>query len=134
MVLFLDSNVIFDAALERLEFNEKAEQLLALKDNKNYEIFISTLTIPNFHYVARKFYKEETLRKMISIIDSQCQTVPLTIEIIRAALKTEFKDFEDAVQYQSALYAKADHIITRNQKDFKKVKFQYLHLPNFLAI
>lgn len=133
MVLFLDSNVIFDAVLERLQFNEEAEKILALNNKAGFEIIISSLTIPNFHYVARKFYNEVTLRKMILIIDSQCKTVPLTIEIIRIALDAGFSDFEDAVQYISARNAKADYIITRNQKDFKKSEIPVLTPTQFLA-
>ena len=36
------------------------------------------------------------------------------------ALNSEFKDFEDAIQYYAALESDIDIIITRNLKDFKK--------------
>ena len=40
--------------------------------------------------------------------------------IIRAINDLQFKDFEDAVQYQSALAAKAIILVTRSEKDFGK--------------
>ena len=45
----------------------------------------------------------------------------VTRDIIKKALKSAFKDFEDAIQYYSALSNKRIHIIvTRNTKDFKE--------------
>jgi len=38
--------------------------------------------------------------------------------IIIAALKSDMKDFEDAVQFESAKYNKISIIITRNKADF----------------
>jgi len=44
-----------------------------------------------------------------------------TKTVIKKLLKSEFKDFEDAIQYNCALTrSKIDFIITRNSKDFKK--------------
>ena len=48
-------------------------------------------------------------------------TIPLDNSIIRNSLKSSFSDFEDALQYQSALsFEVIEGIITRNSKDFKK--------------
>jgi len=44
------------------------------------------------------------------------------------ALNSEFKDFEDAIQYYTAIENDQDLIITRNQSDFKVSK-----LPNMTA-
>jgi hypothetical protein len=45
----------------------------------------------------------------------------VTDAIIRQSLKTDFKDYEDAIQYYCALsIPKIDFIVTRNTKDFKK--------------
>jgi predicted nucleic acid-binding protein len=45
----------------------------------------------------------------------------VTKSIIKKSLKTDFKDFEDAIQYYCALSLnKIDFIVTRDTKDFKK--------------
>ena len=45
----------------------------------------------------------------------------LTKSIIKKSLKSDFKDFEDAIQYNCALSLfKIDFIVTRDTKDFKK--------------
>ena len=49
------------------------------------------------------------------------EIVDVTKTIIKKSLKSEFKDFEDAIQYNCALtISKIDFIVTRNSKDFKK--------------
>jgi len=41
--------------------------------------------------------------------------------VIRQSLKTDFNDYEDAIQYYCALSTpQIDFIVTRNTKDFKK--------------
>ena len=39
--------------------------------------------------------------------------------IVDQALTSGFKDFEDALQYYSAIEAKAKYLITRNKSDYK---------------
>ncbi|HBG40814.1 MAG TPA: twitching motility protein PilT [Porphyromonadaceae bacterium] len=40
-------------------------------------------------------------------------------EVVDKAINSNFKDFEDALQYYSAIASGCDLIITRNEKDFK---------------
>jgi hypothetical protein len=56
----------------------------------------------------------EDLSEMTEIVD-------VTKTIIKKSLKSDFKDFEDAIQYHCALsIGKIDCIVTRDGKDFKK--------------
>lgn len=51
----------------------------------------------------------------------------VTDKIIRESLKTDFKDYEDAIQYYCALsIPQLDFIVTRNARDFKKSKLPVL--------
>ena len=54
-------------------------------------------------------------------------------KVIDLSLVSDFKDFEDAVQYYSALLAKADCIITRNKGDYVDDKIPILTSEEFLA-
>ena len=49
------------------------------------------------------------------------------------SLASQFKDFEDAMQYYTALKAKADAIITRNGKDFTASKLPVMTATEYLA-
>lgn len=50
------------------------------------------------------------------------EIAPVNESVLNGAIKAKFKDFEDAVIYQSAENAHIDAIITRNLKDFKLSK------------
>jgi predicted nucleic acid-binding protein len=52
--------------------------------------------------------------------------------IIDKAIAADFKDFEDAVQYYSALREGADAIITRNIGDFDSAKIDVYEPQGFL--
>nr|WP_205943630.1 hypothetical protein [Pedobacter cryophilus] len=55
-------------------------------------------------------------------------------KIIDLALNSDFKDFEDDIQYYSAIENKLDIIITRNIKDFKLSKIPVLTAKDYLNI
>jgi hypothetical protein len=41
--------------------------------------------------------------------------------ILKAAINSDFSDFEDAVLYHSGIYVGVDGFVTRNSKDFKNL-------------
>ena len=55
--------------------------------------------------------------------------------ILGKALSSDFKDFEDAIQYFAAdSITEMDGIITRNQNDFKKSKLPVLAPADAIAL
>jgi predicted nucleic acid-binding protein len=54
-------------------------------------------------------------------------------KIINLSLDSEFKDFEDAIQYYTAVENNLDLIITRNLKDFKQSKVPVLTAFEYLS-
>ncbi|MCL1991642.1 MAG: PIN domain-containing protein [Spirochaetes bacterium] len=72
------------------------------------------------YYIQRKLIGHEAainflknLRLLLTVLSVDDQTV-------QKALESEFKDFEDAIQYFTALENKVDCIITRNINDYNK--------------
>lgn len=54
--------------------------------------------------------------------------------IIRQSLKTDFKDYEDTIQYYCALsIPNVDFIATRNTKDFRKSTLPVLNPKEAIA-
>ena len=71
---------------------------------------------------------KEKLRKF-KVISGICELDELIIE---KGLNSDFSDFEDSLQYYSALRAECDIIITRNGKDFKKSQIPIMTPDEFL--
>jgi predicted nucleic acid-binding protein len=60
------------------------------------------------------------------------KVAPLDDKIVELALVSDFKDFEDAIQYNTALENGIDVIITRNKKDFKNSKLPIMNAREYL--
>ena len=114
--VFLDTNIIIDYFV-REDYLGNAEQVMRLGDSRNIEFYISYLTVANFAYIMRKL-PADRLRTLISNICDIFHVVSNTENQIIRNLQEPFSDFEDGLQYQAAISAGCNCIITRNKKDF----------------
>ena len=131
--VFIDSDVILDCFLAREPFYQSSTKILELAYRNKLRAFSSVVVFTNINYFLSQSatIKQVTanltkLRSIISIITSGNEELDL-------ALNSEFKDFEDAVQYFTALKGKVDCIITRNKKDFKLSKLPVVTPDEFLS-
>ncbi len=132
MKLFWDTNVMLDLLGEREPFYLAAAKIATLADKKKLEITVSALSFATVSYFLTKFggmkKAKEKLRKF-KVISEICELDEIIIE---EGLNSDFSDFEDTLQYFSALRAKCDIIITRNAKDFKKSQIAVMTPDEFL--
>ena len=125
--VFIDTNVILDFLADRIPFSEHASILFQLAKDCKINIHISALSINNTYYILRKVTSNNKALQLISEILEYTEVQDMSREIIRKAIKSGFKDFEDALQYHSAMeVGSIDVIITRNLKDFKKSELPVL--------
>jgi predicted nucleic acid-binding protein len=131
--LFIDTDVIIDFLIDRKPFSREAAIIFTLIEQKKLKGFSSSLTFSNLYYVLRKI---ESHNKVISKLDSLSKMVGiLKVEeqTIKNALASGFPDFEDSIQYFSAVESKKiDVIITRNIRDFKKSEIPVMTPGDFL--
>ncbi len=132
MKLFLDTNVMLDFLGEREPFYISAAKIATLADKRKLKIIVSALSFTTVSYFLTKYEglirTKDKLRKF-RIISGICELDELIIE---KGLNSDFPDFEDSLQYFSALRAECDIIITRNGKDFKKSQIPIMTPDEFL--
>ena len=131
--ILIDTNIVIDLLSRRELFYNEAASLFSLADKKDIELSVSSLTIANTSYtLLRQKTANETkaiLRKLRLII----KILPLDDKIVGLALNDDtFSDFEDGLQYFTALENAQDIIITRNLKDFKNSKLPVMTARQFL--
>ncbi|MCH7409871.1 PIN domain-containing protein [Belliella sp. DSM 111904] len=131
--IFVDTNVILDLLQKREGFYKDAQEIFTMADLRKARIFISTLSIATANYLLSKHYNTTESRKILSKFKIIVTILPLDNKIIELALASDFKDFEDAIQYHTALEHELKIIITRNKKDFKKSKISVLTPKEFLS-
>jgi predicted nucleic acid-binding protein len=117
--LLIDTNIVLDLLARRDPFYEYAAKLFTLADRKKINLFVSSITILNTSFILSKEKSETESREIIRKFRLLVGVLPCTDKIIDLGLNSKFKDFEDSIQYFSALENNSDYIITRNIKDFK---------------
>ena len=119
MTVFVDTNILIDLLCERESFVQSARMLFAYGYSGRLTLVLSSLSLVNAVYIARK-YGHVDVRERLDDITEFVEVVDLRKEVAKRALTCEWKDYEDAVQYMSAIKENADCIVTRNKKDFWK--------------
>lgn len=133
MRVFLDTNILLDALVERQDrhFNENASIILQLGKNGVFELFMSVLSISTIAYVLKNLGgngKKSIIKNICALVTP----IPALPDHIDAMLESRMDDIEDAMQVQSARTGNCDLIITRDRSDFKNADFPFLSPEEFL--
>ena len=72
------------------------------------------------------------VRKILRKFKVLVNVLPLDDKISDLALNSEFNNFEDAIQYFTAIENDQDLIISRNQQDFKESKIPVMTAEEFI--
>ncbi len=121
--IFVDSDVIIDFFTDREPFANPASKIFELNEVGVIQIYISAVSLNNIYYIVRKFLGHKNTIKIIEELVEITEIIGTTKKEIVQALKNDFRDYEDSVQYSSALNVEGlDAIITRNTKDYTKAK------------
>ena len=129
-VVFLDTNILMDLVFERQPFNQEAEQIFELKHSHQIELNISALRVANVSYFLKKAKKDQT--SFIKNLIYWTKITDLNKAIIENTLASGFSDFEDGLQYYSALQKECKYIITEDLSDFYFSEIEVLNSRAFL--
>jgi predicted nucleic acid-binding protein len=130
--LFLDTNIILDLLANRMPFYTEAAELFSLADKKEIKLSISSLCLADTHYILSKQNHDLEVRKILRKFKVLVNVLPLDDKIEDLALNSEFRDFEDAIQYYTAIENDQDILITRNQQDFRDSKIPIMTAGEFI--
>ena len=132
--LLIDTNIVIDLLSKREKFYHEAAELFSRADKKELELAISSLTFANTNYILSKLKSPKDARQILRKFKVLVEVLSLDDKITELALSDEkFPDFEDGLQYYSAIENQIDIIITRNKKDFKNSNIPVLTAKEFLA-
>ena len=82
----------------------------------------------------RKGYSKQFAVQVLTRLKALVRILSINEKTIELALSSGFKDFEDAIQYYSALEAKLKYLITRNKADYKKSGIIICTAKEYLSI
>lgn len=133
--IFLDTNIVIDVLSERKPFSVSSSKILNLAAENKAIFYLSTISYQIINFVLKKGEPRKSIITLLLELKSITETLDVSASIIRQALKSDFADFEDAVQYYCAISnSKIDTIITRNVKDYKLSTLSVMTPEEFLAL
>lgn len=132
--VFIDTDVIVDFLTDRKPFSLESAKIFSLIDQKKIKGCVSSLSFSNLYYVLRKFGTHKKVISSLQELSELVDILKIDSDIVKSALASDFKDFEDSIQYFAAQeYKKVDFIITRNIKDYKDSSLPVMTPETFLV-
>ena len=132
--IFIDTNVVIDFLANREPFSLAAATLFDLGVTGRTRLYISAVSYNNIYYILRRSLSHTAAISLLEELAEITEIADVTASIIKLSLKSDFKDYEDAIQYYCALsLPDIDCIVTRNTKDFKKSTLAVLTPTEALA-
>jgi predicted nucleic acid-binding protein len=132
--VLIDTDVLLDFYLDRKPFSDDSLQLLLKCEQKQFRAYVTPVIVANTYYILRRHATHHYVIERLQVLLNTIHILAMDQKQVLAALESKFTDFEDALQYFSAVNSnKIDAIITRNIKDFKKSALPVFTPNEFLA-
>lgn len=132
MRVFLDTNIMIDLIISRHPFHKGIAEIVKIAEKKELKLYTSSLSFVNTFYVASKNNTKELVIESLKKFRIICDVTIIDELNVDKSLLSDFEDFEDAVQYNSAIYHDCEYIITRDKKGFKNSKITVMTPDEFL--
>jgi len=129
--ILFDTNIILDVLLNRSAFVELSSKLVGEVESGVIDGYLCATTITTLDYLLAKAINRKQARIKIKNLLTLFQVAEVNHVVVERALNSSFNDFEDAVQYYSAIGCQSEAIVTRNRKDYKNTALP-IYTPNEL--
>ena len=134
MRILVDTNVLLDVLCNRKEFVGLSAEVWKCCETGIADGHISALSVPNIVYILRKELDVKKTKEIIDRIGLIFTIDDLRAEDLKKAAASEYQDFEDALQIICAERINADHIVTRNIKDFQDSSIPAVSPADLIAV
>jgi predicted nucleic acid-binding protein len=131
--VFLDANILVTVLCNEYPQFSFCSQILSLCDNKKFEVFTSPLCLAIAFYFAEKKNGNTLARKKIKLLSDKIRITTINKESVRKTTANKaINDFEDGLEYYSALNCKCKCIVTNDKSDFYFSEIETLNAHDFL--
>jgi predicted nucleic acid-binding protein len=133
MRVFVDTNVVLDVLAKREPHYRDSAAVWTLAEQGRIQGLVSAVTFTNLFYIVRRLEGAAAARRALTLVRGSFTPVACDAQVIQQALDAGRGDFEDAVQYFSALRGEAAYIVTRNVDHFPAGDLPVVSPAEFLA-
>jgi predicted nucleic acid-binding protein len=132
--VFVDTDIILDLLSERDPFYVHSATLFSKADKGEIKLFVSLLSFANLNYMLSRQYNADQARKKLLKFKTLVTVLAVNDKIIDLALSSDFRDFEDGIQYFTSIENSVKMILTRNLRDFKTSEIPVMTAEQFLSV
>ncbi len=133
MRIFLDANIIVSVLNKEYPLFTYSSRILSLAGNKGFQVFTSPLCLAIAWYFAEKKSGAKIAKQKIEILLLHLQISGVDEQVVQQTVKNKkIKDFEDGLEYYSAIKHKCEYIITEDVSDFYFADVEVMQSEHFL--
>lgn len=134
MKILVDTNIILDALLQREPFYADSAKVWSQVNEDLIEGYISAITVNNLYYIVTRLKNSKLAGDFVDQILDDFAVVNLTTDILKQARTIPELDYEDMIQYFSAIHQGCEILVTRNKADFPDVGLKVIGPSDLLTL
>lgn len=131
--LFLDANVLVTVLCNEYPKFTACARVLSLCDDARFEVYTSPLCLAIAAYFAEKKNGKKSAKQKIALLADKLNITTVDGSAVRNTVANKrVDDFEDGLEYYSALGAKCTSIVSYDKRDFHFAEIEVLDAEEFL--
>lgn len=135
MRILVDTNVLLDVLAHRQPHYAASARVWTLAEQGEVEAFVSAVSFNNVYYIVRKAGGRERAMAALKALRQVFDWVAPDRSIVNQAIDDSgCDDFEDAVQFHSAVRVKANYLVTRDPAGFPAFGPAIVTPPELVAL
>ena len=133
MKIFLDANILVSVLNKEYPLFTYSSRVLSLADNSKFQLYTSPLCLAIAFYFSEKKHGNTNARLKIKILIEKLRFTTISEKMVFEVEKNKkIHDFEDGLQYYSAVDSGCKYIITEDLNDFYFSELEVLPSRLFL--
>lgn len=132
MRIFLDANILVSVLNKEYPLFTTTARIVSIADKPGYTLFTSPVCLAIAFYFAEKKHKTILAKKKIQLLCEHIKIADANRNTVMQSLENPaVHDFEDGLEYYSAVENKCDCIITEDINDFYFSKIEVIKSEDF---
>jgi predicted nucleic acid-binding protein len=135
MRVFVDANILIAVLNKEYPLFTYAARVLSLSNRPGFHLYTSPLCLAIGFYFATKKTGEKAAKRKIEILLNNISITEINESVTKNALQNpKVHDFEDGMEYYSAINSDCQVIVTTDTEDFYFSEIQVLDSEAFLKV
>lgn len=134
MRIFVDANILVTVLNSEYPLFPSAARILSLNQTKKFRIYTSPICLAIAFYFAEKKSGTQRAKEKIKILSQQLEITNTNKKTVRMTSENpKINDFEDGLEYYSAIESGCEMIVTEDISDFYFSEIQVLNCDSFIS-